>query len=93
MVAEIGHFALILALTLALAQSIVPMIGAHAGDHKLMRFGSSAAIGQMVFLAVAFGALMASYVMSDFSVLNVFASSTASFTATLGGVFPRVISK
>ncbi len=77
MVAETGHFALILTLTLALAQSIVPLIGTHLGDLKLMRFGSSAAIGQMVFLTVAFAALIAVYVMSDFSVLNVAENSNS----------------
>jgi cytochrome c-type biogenesis protein CcmF len=76
-VAEIGHFALILTLTLALAQSIAPLIGTHFGDLNLMRFGSSAAIGQMVFLTAAFAALMASYVMSDFSVLNVAENSNS----------------
>jgi cytochrome c-type biogenesis protein CcmF len=89
-VAEIGHFALILTLTLALAQSIVPLIGTHLGDLKLMRFGSSAAIGQTVFLIAAFAALMACYVMSDFSVLNVAENSNSAMplvykvTATWG---------
>ena len=77
MVAETGHFTLILALTLALAQSIVPLIGTRLGDLKLMRFGSSAAIGQMVFLTAAFAALIASYAMSDFSVLNVAENSNS----------------
>jgi cytochrome c-type biogenesis protein CcmF len=76
-VAEIGHFALILTLTLAVAQSIVPLIGTHLGDLKLMRFGSSAAIGQTVFLTVAFAALIACYVTSDFSVLNVAENSNS----------------
>ena len=90
MVAEIGQFALILALSLALAQSIVPLIGTHLGDLKLMNFGSSAAIGQMLFLIVAFAALVASYVMSDFSVLNVAENSNSAMpmiykvTATWG---------
>ncbi|NJM34346.1 MAG: heme lyase CcmF/NrfE family subunit [Rhodomicrobium sp.] len=90
MVAEIGHFALILTLTLAIAQSLVPLIGTHYGDLKLMRFASSAAVGQMVFLTVAFAALMASYVMSDFSVLNVAENSNSAMpliykvTATWG---------
>ncbi len=90
MVAETGHFALILTLTLALAQSIVPLIGTHLGDLKLMRFGSSAAIGQMIFLTIAFAALIASYVMSDFSVLNVAENSNSAMpliyriTATWG---------
>jgi cytochrome c-type biogenesis protein CcmF len=89
-VAEIGHFALILTLILALAQSIVPLIGTQLGDQKLMRFGSSAAIGQMVFLTAAFAALIASYVSSDFSVLNVAENSNSAMpliykvTATWG---------
>jgi cytochrome c-type biogenesis protein CcmF len=89
-VAEIGHFALILTLTLAIAQSIVPLIGTHLGDLKLMRFGSSAAIGQMIFLIFAFAALIACYVMSDFSVLNVAENSNSAMpliykvTATWG---------
>jgi cytochrome c-type biogenesis protein CcmF len=76
-VAEIGHFALILTLTLALAQSIVPLIGTRVGDLKLMRFASSAAIGQMVFLVTAFASLIACYVTSDFSVLNVAENSNS----------------
>ena len=90
MVAEIGQFALILTLTLALAQSIVPLIGTRLGDLTLMRFGSSAAIGQMVFLSVSFAALVAAYVMSDFSVLNVAENSNSAMpliykvTATWG---------
>ena len=90
MVAETGHFALILTFTLALAQSAIPMIGAHLGDSKFMRFGSSAAIGQMLFLAVAFAALTASYVASDFSILNVAENSNSAMpliykvTATWG---------
>ncbi|WP_088346142.1 MULTISPECIES: heme lyase CcmF/NrfE family subunit [Rhodomicrobium] len=77
MVAETGHFALILTLTLALAQSVVPLIGTRLGDLQLMRFASSAAIGQMVFLTAAFAALIGCYVMSDFSVLNVAENSNS----------------
>jgi len=89
-VAEVGHFALILTLTLALAQSILPIAGAHLGDLKLMRFGSSAAVGQAVFLTVAFAALIACYVTSDFSVRNVVENSNSAMpliykvTATWG---------
>ena len=36
MIAEIGHYALVLALGLALIQSIVPMIGARWRDDTLM---------------------------------------------------------
>ena len=46
MIAEIGHFALIIAFMLSIAQSVVPMLGAHYGDGSFMRFGSSAANGE-----------------------------------------------
>src|SRR5215813_13233584 len=55
-----------------------------------MGFGSSAAVGQMVFLTIAFAALIASYVTSDFSVLNVAQNSNSAMpliykvTATWG---------
>ena len=62
---------------LALAQCFVPMIGAASGDTKFMRFGSSAAIGQVVFIAISFAALTYSYVTSDFSLLNVAQNSNS----------------
>ncbi len=75
MIAEAGHFALVLALALALIQSVAPMVGARAGDVALMNVGRASAIAQFAFVAVAFGALTALYVGSDFSVLNVFENS------------------
>jgi len=71
MIAEIGHFALVLALALALVQSVVPLIGARTGDVHLMSVAGSTAPAQFAFVATAFGALMTCYVQSDFSVLNV----------------------
>src|SRR5712691_6988129 len=71
MIAEVGHFALVLALVLALVQSVVPLIGARRRDGGLMSVATSTAIAQLAFVAVAFGALMACYVQSDFSVVNV----------------------
>ncbi len=68
MIAEIGHFALTLALTLAVAQSTLPLYGAARHDLRLMAFARSAATGQLLFIAVAFAALTAAFVTSDFSV-------------------------
>ena len=68
MIAEIGHFALALALTLALAQATLPLYGAAKGDRRLMAFAHSAANGQLLFVAIAFVALTAAFVTSDFSV-------------------------
>ncbi len=71
MIVEIGHFALVLALAAALAQTIVPAWGARIGDPELMAVGRSAALSQLACLAVAFAALVNAHLASDFSVLNV----------------------
>ncbi len=75
MIAEIGHFALILALGVALAQTILPIWGAQRGDQALMRIGTSAAQAQFALLLIAFFALMVAYVTSDFSLQNVVQNS------------------
>ena len=63
MIAELGHFALILALLLAAVQAIVPMVGAARGDAEWMAMARPAAIGQFAMILVAFLALM--YAASD----------------------------
>src|SRR5438445_1626938 len=75
MIAEFGHYALVLALALALVQASVPMIGARKDDPVLMAVAGPTAVGQFCFVAMAFAALMTCYVRSDFSVLNVFENS------------------
>ena len=71
MIPEIGQFALILALSLAICQGVLPLVGAHRNDVAMMRVGRTAALGQLVFVAVAFGCLTWAFVSSDFSVLYV----------------------
>jgi cytochrome c-type biogenesis protein CcmF len=75
MIAEIGHYALVLALGLALIQAVVPLIGARLRDDTLIGVAGPTALAQFAFVAVSFAALTASYVGSDFSVLNVFENS------------------
>jgi cytochrome c-type biogenesis protein CcmF len=75
MIPEVGHFALVLALLVGLAQAIVPMIGARRNDPTLMGVAESTALAQFGFVAAAFAALTACYVRSDFSVLTVFENS------------------
>ena len=75
MIAELGHYALVLALGLALVQASVPMLGARKNDPVLMGVGSPTAIAQFAFVAIAFAALIGCYVRSDFSVINVFENS------------------
>jgi len=74
-IVEIGHFALILALGVALAQTALPIWGAHRGDLTLMQIGTTAAQAQFFLLTVAFAALTVAYVTSDFSLQNVFQNS------------------
>jgi cytochrome c-type biogenesis protein CcmF len=72
---EIGHFALVLALALALVQSTVPLAGARLGDMRLMAMGGPTAIAGLAAIALSFAALVAAYVGSDFSVVNVWENS------------------
>ena len=68
MTPELGQLALILALLLALTQSILPLIGAWRGNHALMAVARPAAAGQAVFVAMAFGILAWAFISFDFSV-------------------------
>ncbi|MEQ8968575.1 MAG: heme lyase CcmF/NrfE family subunit [Azospirillaceae bacterium] len=75
MIPELGHFALILALLVAAFQSSVPMIGAARGDAGWMASAKPAAYLQLALIAFAFMALTRSYLLSDFTVLNVVQNS------------------
>ena len=77
MIAELGHYALVLALGLALVQGSMPLVGARGNDTALMTMASATALAQFVFVAAAFTALGACYVTSDFSVLNVYENSNS----------------
>jgi cytochrome c-type biogenesis protein CcmF len=68
MIAEIGHFALILAFVLSLVQSTIPHYGAVKRHTGMMAVAQSTAIGQLVFLIAAFICLTVAFVVSDFSV-------------------------
>src|SRR5262245_46639239 len=75
MTPEVGHFALVLALFIGLVQASVPLLGARRNDTTLMGVANSTALAQFGFVVVAFAALTASYVASDFSVATVFENS------------------
>jgi len=90
MIPELGQFALIIALCIALVQGVLPIVGAARGDVAWMNLARPAAQGQFVFVAIAFGCLAYSFVTNDFSVLNVVNNSNSSlpwyyrFAATWG---------
>jgi cytochrome c-type biogenesis protein CcmF len=75
MIAEIGHYALVLALGLALIQAVASILGARLRDDTLMGVAGPTALAQLLFVGTAFSALTACYVTSDFSVANVFENS------------------
>ena len=67
MIAELGHFALIIALGLALMQSLVPMVGSFKGYIRWMRLGHSLSYGQFLFIAISFVCLATAFWLDDFS--------------------------
>lgn len=71
MTPEIGHFALALALALALIQSVVPIAGATRGNLMWMRSARTLSLAQFLFVGIAFAALMRAFIVSDFTVKNV----------------------
>lgn len=75
MIPEIGNFALMLALAAALVQSVLPMLGASRRNVLWMQSAITTSLIQCALLVVAFGALMRSFVVSDFTVVNVVANS------------------
>src|SRR5580658_8194790 len=77
MIPELGQYALMLALGLALIQGIMPIVGTRTNDPVLMSIAAPAALAQFVFVAIAFLALAECYVASDFSVFNVYENSNS----------------
>ena len=70
MIAEIGHFALILALIVAVIQGVLPLVGAARGISSWMAAGRMCASANALFLTVAFASLAYCFYISDFTVLN-----------------------
>ena len=77
MIPELGNFALTLACTIAFAQTALPLWGAYRRDARLMAAAPALAVGQLLALCIAAGALVWSAVVSDFTVLNVVQNSAS----------------
>ncbi|SFM44941.1 heme lyase CcmF/NrfE family subunit [Nitrosomonas communis] len=90
MIPELGNFALILAMLLALIQGTLPLIGAARGIPSWIALARPVVQGQFVFIAIAFGCLAYSFINNDFSVHNVASHSNSElplhfrFAATWG---------
>ena len=75
MTPEIGHFALALALAMAIVQSVLPILGAARGNILWMQSAKWSSLGQVFFASIAFFALLQAFVLSDFTVKNVVENS------------------
>lgn len=71
MIPEIGSFALVLALLVALVQGTLPLIGAQRGVPAWIALARPASSMLFLLIAVAFGCLTASFINNDFSVVYV----------------------
>ena len=77
MIPEIGQFALVLALLLALTQATLPLIGAARGNRSWIAVAAPAGQAQFIFVTVAICCLGYSFITNDFSVLNVATNSNS----------------
>ena len=77
MIPEIGQFALIIALLLALTQATLPLIGASRGNRTWIALAAPAGQAQFIFVTIAFSCLAYSFITNDFSVLNVATNSNS----------------
>ncbi len=77
MIPELGQFALILALAMAIIQTIFPLRGASGGNIHWMALAKTTARLQFFFVALAFIILTSCFINNDFSVAYVAANSNS----------------
>tara|TARA_Y100001970_G_scaffold294354_1_gene451358 strand:+ start:43652 stop:45619 length:1968 start_codon:yes stop_codon:yes gene_type:complete len=70
-IAELGHFSLILSLAIAFLQGTMPLLGFKLSAPRWISIARPAALLQFFFISMAFACLMYAYVVSDFSIVNV----------------------
>ena len=71
MIPELGNFALVVAMFIALLQGVLPILGAARGNQILMGTARTLTVGQFVFVGIAFACLTYAFISNDFSVLYV----------------------
>ncbi len=89
MIPELGHFALILALCMAVVQGVVPIFGAAKGISGWVHVAKPAAFGQLFFMALSYGCLTYSCIVHDFSVAYIAHNSNTAlpFLYLISGVW------
>jgi len=81
MIAELGQFALILALLVSLVQGTLPLIGAQRGNVRLMALARPAALAMTVLVGFAFACLVVGFLTFDFSIAYVASHSNLELPA------------
>ena len=71
MIPELGHFALVLALCVAVVQGVLPLVGAQTGRREWIVLARPAAQANFLLLLFSFCALGWSFYANDFSVAYV----------------------
>ena len=71
MIPEIGQFALIIALCIAVTQAVVPLAGTGLGIQRWVALAVPSALAQLLFVAIAYGCLTWAFLSHDFSVMYV----------------------
>lgn len=77
MIAEIGHFALIVSLTLAVLLSILPLMGASRNNTMLMNTARPLSWGMFVLLMLSFCVLLWAFYTNDFTLQYVASNSNS----------------
>lgn len=77
MIPELGHFALVIALVLAVALTVVPLWGSWRGNYAAMRLAPTLAAAVTVFCLISFVCLAVAFLQDDFSVKVVASNSNS----------------
>ncbi len=91
MTGELGQFALLLALAVAVAQAVLPLVGAHRGDARWMALARPLAGVSFALVTASLAALITGFVQVDTSIAYVAANASHELplgyrvTATWGG--------
>ncbi|MEE8366145.1 MAG: heme lyase CcmF/NrfE family subunit [Gammaproteobacteria bacterium] len=71
MIPEIGHFALVIALFMAIVQAVLPLAGAQLGIRRWVAMARPSTFGQLLFVGIAYACLTWAFLQNDFSVIYV----------------------
>ncbi|OGO92567.1 MAG: c-type cytochrome biogenesis protein CcmF [Coxiella sp. RIFCSPHIGHO2_12_FULL_44_14] len=71
MIPELGHYALIVALSLSISQAVLPWWGIVRSQERYLRLAQYTAIAQLLFVGLSFLLLVYAFVSNDFSVAYV----------------------